>query len=42
MIHAFQKKSKEGIKTPQRELNVIQERLKRVQEIENEKKIKRL
>jgi phage-related protein len=33
VIHAFQKKSTIGIKTPQRELDVIRERLKRLKEI---------
>ena len=32
VIHAFQKKSKTGIKTPQEESNVIRERLKRLKE----------
>lgn len=30
VIHAFQKKSTQGIKTPQREIDVIKERLKRL------------
>ena len=33
VIHAFQKKSKSGIKTPGREIDVIQERLKRLREM---------
>jgi phage-related protein len=32
VIHAFQKKSKAGIKTPQMEVNLIRERLKRLKE----------
>jgi phage-related protein len=32
VIHAFQKKSKTGIKTPQHEIDVIRERLKRLKE----------
>jgi len=32
VIHAFQKKSKSGIKTPQAEIDVIRERLKRLRE----------
>lgn len=31
VLHAFQKKSKQGIKTPKEELNVIHERLKYLQ-----------
>ena len=31
-IHAFQKKSKAGIKTPQAEIDLIRERLKRLKE----------
>ena len=30
VIHAFQKKSKTGIRTPQQELNLIEARLRRV------------
>lgn len=33
VVHAFQKKSTQGIKTPQREIDVIRERLKRLKEI---------
>jgi len=33
IIHAFQKKSKTGVKTPKAELDVIRERLKRLKEI---------
>jgi phage-related protein len=33
VIHAFQKKSKSGIKTPQAEVDLIRERLKRLKEI---------
>jgi phage-related protein len=32
VIHAFQKKSKTGIKTPQAEVDLIRERLKRLRE----------
>jgi phage-related protein len=31
VLHAFQKKSKTGIKTPQDDVNLIAERLKRAQ-----------
>jgi|ERR1019366_1055940 phage-related protein len=34
VLHAFQKKSTQGIKTPQREIEVIRERLKRIKEME--------
>jgi phage-related protein len=33
VIHAFQKKSKKGIKTPQQEIDLIRERLKRLKEM---------
>ena len=33
VIHAFQKKSKSGIKTPQMEIDLIRERLKRLKEV---------
>src|SRR5205809_6007510 len=33
VIHVFQKKSKSGIKTPQAEIDLIRERLKRLKEI---------
>ena len=33
VIHAFQKKSKTGIATPQREVDLIRERLKRLKEV---------
>jgi phage-related protein len=33
VIHAFQKKSKSGIKTPQSEIDLIGERLKRLKEL---------
>lgn len=33
VIHAFQKKSKEGIKTPKPEIDLVRERLKRLREI---------
>lgn len=32
VLHAFQKKSKSGIKTPQAEVDLIRERIKRVKE----------
>ena len=32
VIHAFQKKSKSGIKTPQKEVDLIRDRLKRLKE----------
>jgi phage-related protein len=32
VIHAFQKKSTQGIKTPQREIELIKDRLKRLKE----------
>ncbi len=33
VVHAFQKKSTQGIKTPQREMDLIKDRLKRLKEI---------
>lgn len=33
VIHAFQKKSTQGIKTPKREIDLVQDRLKRLKEI---------
>jgi phage-related protein len=33
VLHAFQKKSTRGIKTPQRDLDVVRERLKRLKEM---------
>ena len=33
VVHAFQKKSTQGIKTPLREADLVRERLKRLQEI---------
>jgi phage-related protein len=33
VIHAFQKKSKSGIKTPKPEIDLINERLKRLKEM---------
>jgi phage-related protein len=36
VIHAFQKKSIKGIKTPQREIDLARDRLKRLQEMLNE------
>jgi phage-related protein len=32
VVHAFEKKSKTGIKTPKQEIDVIRQRLRRVQE----------
>jgi phage-related protein len=32
VVHAFQKKSKSGIKTPKQDIDLIQERIKRVKE----------
>lgn len=32
VVHAFQKKSKSGIKTPKQEIDLIQERIKRLKE----------
>ncbi len=32
VLHAFQKKSKSGIKTPRQDMDLIRERLKRVRE----------
>lgn len=32
VVHAFQKKSTQGIKTPQREIELVRERLKRLKE----------
>ncbi|MBZ5724941.1 MAG: type II toxin-antitoxin system RelE/ParE family toxin [Acidobacteriia bacterium] len=33
VVHAFQKKSTKGIKTPKREIDLIQDRLKRLKEM---------
>jgi phage-related protein len=33
VVHVFQKKSTQGIKTPQREIDLIKDRLKRVKEM---------
>lgn len=33
VLHVFQKKSKKGIETPQKEINLIKERLKRAKEL---------
>jgi phage-related protein len=33
VVHTFQKKSKRGIKTPKREIDLIQDRLKRLREM---------
>jgi phage-related protein len=33
VIHAFQKKSTTGIKTPKREMELVKDRLKRLQEM---------
>ena len=32
VVHAFQKKSKQGIKTPKREIDLVKDRLKRLKE----------
>jgi phage-related protein len=34
VVHAFQKKSTQGIKTPQREIDLIRQRLKQLKELE--------
>lgn len=34
VVHAFQKKSTQGIRTPLREIEVIRERLKRLKELD--------
>lgn len=33
VVHAFQKKSTQGIKTPQREMDLVRDRLKRLKEM---------
>ncbi len=33
VVHAFQKKARQGVKTPQREIALIQDRLKRLKEM---------
>lgn len=33
VVHAFQKKSTQGSKTPKREIDLVEERLKRLKEI---------
>jgi phage-related protein len=33
VLHAFQKRSTQGIKTPKREIDLVRERLKRVKEM---------
>jgi phage-related protein len=33
VVHAFKKKSTQGIKTPQREIDLIKDRLKRLKEM---------
>ena len=33
VVHAFQKKSTQGIKTPQREIDLIRDRIRRLREI---------
>jgi phage-related protein len=38
VLHAFQKKSTRGIKTAQRDIDIVTERLKRVQEDHDERK----
>ena len=32
VVHAFQKRSKQGIKTPQREIDLVKDRLRRLKE----------
>jgi phage-related protein len=34
VVHAFQKKSTQGIRTPKHEIDVIHERIKRLRELE--------
>lgn len=34
VVHAFQKKSTQGIKTPKREIDLIKDRLKKLKEVE--------
>lgn len=33
VVHAFQKKAKQGVKTPKREIDLIENRLKRLKEM---------
>lgn len=33
VVHAFQKKSTQGIKTPRREIDLVRDRLKRLKEM---------
>ena len=33
VVHAFQKKSTQGVKTPQREIDLLKDRLKRLKEV---------
>ncbi len=33
VVHAFQKKSKSGIKTPQQDIDLLRERIKRLKEM---------
>ena len=33
VVHAFQKKSKQGIKTPKHQIDLVRERLKRLKEV---------
>jgi phage-related protein len=33
VLHAFQKKSTQGVKTPKREIDLIEDRLKRLKEM---------
>lgn len=40
VIHAFQKKSKQGVKTPKQEIDLIHERLKRAEDLYREWKAK--
>jgi len=37
IVHVFQKKSKSGMKTPQEDINLTKERLKKVEEIKYDK-----
>jgi phage-related protein len=39
-LHAFQKKSKKGIKTPKSDLDLVKARLKRAQELDEQAKLK--
>ncbi len=37
VVHAFQKKSKQGIKTPKHDIDLVKDRLKRLKEAINER-----